>query len=180
MVRRIAVGTVAMAAAMLVAAGAAWAGGFSTVGLHSLPEGVEPGEPWEARFTVLAHGQSPVPGLDPMVRIERTDGNGQRTVAATETRRAGTYSASVSFPTAGRWRIEVAEHPDLNGHPFAGHPFGTVQIGDPQEAGAGAGGGGAPSWPIALVAALSAGLLAGGGAWLAQRAPATHSPPTTG
>lgn len=174
MIGRMVLGT-AVVAATLVAAGAAWGGGFSTVELRSLPEGVEPGEPWEARFTVLVHGRTPVEKLSPGVRIVRADGGREHTIPARETAKAGTYSADVTFPEAGRWRIEVSERPDIDGHPFAGHSFGTVQIGDPEEASAGAGGGG--DWLLALAAALVLGLLAGGAAWRAQRPPRAPVPP---
>jgi hypothetical protein len=96
---------VAMAVLALVFVPAAWAGGWSTVGLRSTPDGLAPGEPWNAEFTVLAHGVTPLNDVKPTLTI--SNGAVSRTFAATRASRPGTYRATVVFPTAGTWRYSV-------------------------------------------------------------------------
>lgn len=166
---------VAFVAAMVAAPGVASAGGFSTVGLETPPPaGVEAGQAWEARFTLLAHGREPMRDMKPVVRIEPRGGGAARTVAAIETDVPGTYGARVAFPTAGRWSIEIAEHETV-----AGHAFGAVQVAD-GAAGGGSAGGGGLGFPGALAMALALGLLAGAAAWLAQREPSRRPAPKAG
>jgi hypothetical protein len=150
------------------------AGGFTTVGLESLPEKVAPGDTWRAEFTVLGHGRadSPLAGLKPSVVLTDESGRSEA-FPARETAKRGHYVAAVTFPSSGRWNVAIRE---LD---FAQtHDFGTVAIGTgppvtatPAErpaAQAPADDGG-PDLLAALLAALAAGLLAGGAAWLVQR-----------
>jgi len=155
--------------AIVVAPGSASAGGFSTVGLTSPPpHDIDKGQPWEARFTVLAHGRTPLVGMEPVVRIERTGGGGTRMFRATEADAPGTYRARVVFPADGRWAIEVAERESLAGEDFAGHAFGEVRVGAPEAIASIGSPGGGPSSLAALALAIGLGVLAGGGAWLLQ------------
>lgn len=127
MIGRIGLAVAAASAAMAVAPGAAMAGGFSTVGLDSPPpRALEAGEAWEARFTVLAHGRTPLPNLTPVVRIERAGGGAGRAFPARETAKPGTYRARVTFPAEGRWTVAVAEHDHIRVLP---HTFGEVRVG---------------------------------------------------
>ena len=104
--RSLAVACAACAAALALAlAPAAHAGGFATVGLDSTPEGAAAGEVWSVRLTVMAHGRTPVPGLQPYVRI--ASGDLQKSFAAKPTGRDGVYRADVVFPKAGRWTYVV-------------------------------------------------------------------------
>lgn len=167
MIGRIVLGAaVALVAALVVVSGSASAGGFSTVGLTSPPPpDVGAGQVWEARFTVLGHGHTPLESLEPVVRIERAAGGEARVFRAIETDASGTYRARVVFPAEGRWSVEIAEYGAMAGTPVAGHGFGTVDVGAsvsvaPSDSGSG-------RWAeVAIAVAL--GLLAGGGAWLAQ------------
>jgi hypothetical protein len=168
-VRIVLAATSAFVAAMVIALGSASAGGFSTVGLTSPPpRDVDAGQAWEARFTVLVHGRSPLAGLDPVVQIERTGGGEPRTFRATETSAPGTYRARVVFPVEGRWAIEVVEHEAMAGVPFAGHSFGTVDVGSPAPTASTGSPGGARSSLAALAIAVALGVSVGGGAWLVQ------------
>lgn len=171
MIGRIGLAVAAALAAMAVAPGAAVAGGFSTVGLDSPPpRGLEAGDAWEARFTVLAHGRTPLPNLTPVVRIERAGGGAGRAFPARETATPGTYRARVTFPAEGRWTVAVAEHRHIRVLP---HSFGEVRVGGSAVAGAaGEGSNGGLGAPAALAIALALGAVAGLGAWLAQRRPA--------
>jgi hypothetical protein len=103
-----------VAAAALALAGTAAAGGWATVKLSSLPDGLSAGEPWVVDITVLQHGRTPLAGLKPTVTIRKvaaarttSAGSGSTTFVAKPTSRTGVYRARVVFPTAGTWRFEV-------------------------------------------------------------------------
>jgi YtkA-like len=173
MARRIVVAvTMAMAGAAL-AAGPVSAGGWATVGLNSVPDGVRAGERWVVHLTILQHGQTPLEGVRPELTISKAGAT--RTFAATPTGGPGVYRTSVTFPSAGSWRYVVDDGFS------ARHSFGPVRV---AERGANAkvqlaaaipatgdrddGGG---SWGLALAAALAAGLSAAGLVALLQRRP---------
>lgn len=165
--------------AVAVVPATASAGGFSTVGLEAAPpQDVVAGEAWEARFTVLAHGRTPLEHLKPVVRIERAGGKGQRTFRATKTDAPGTYRARVAFPDEGRWKVEVAEHAAIAGSPVAGHSFGTVDVAAAMPSASEPQPNGGPGTLVALAIAAALGLLAGGAAWLVQARPAAPRPGT--
>lgn len=154
----------ACVAAMAAVPGGASAGGFSTVGLTSPPPpGVQAGQTWDARFTLLAHGRTPATGMTPVVKIEPAGGGDVRTIRAVETDEPGAYRARVVFPAGGRWAVEVAEHRLL-----PGHAFGQVKVGASMASDRSSGG-----LPATLTIALALGLLAGACTWLGQRGPAT-------
>jgi hypothetical protein len=102
---RLAMAMVALVAFALPAA--ASAGGFATVGLSSLPDGTAPGKPWHVTLTILQHGRTPLPNLQPTVTVTSADGATTRTFAARPGRDAGVYTADVAFPAAGVWRYSV-------------------------------------------------------------------------
>ena len=97
-------GAGAIVAALLVPSGAA-AGGWATVGLDSLPDGIEAGDTWNVRLTILQHGVTPLDDVEPRVIAER--GSERREFAAEPTGRSGVYRAAVAFPSAGTWRYVV-------------------------------------------------------------------------
>ena len=113
---------------LLVAAPAAFAGGWATVGLSSTPSGTKPGDPWVVDMTVLQHGRTPLEGVQPKLTI--INGDARKTFAAKPTGKPGVYRASVVFPTAGRWTYEVNDG-FVTGQP---HTFPAVQIGAPASA----------------------------------------------
>jgi hypothetical protein len=177
MARRIVAAVTMAMAGVALAAGPASAGGWATVGLDSVPDGVRPGEPWVVHLTILQHGRTPLEGVEPELTISKEGAT--RTFAATPTRRAGVYRASVVFPSAGSWRYVVDDGFS------ARHSFGPVRV---TESGASAkvplaaavpragdGDDGGESWGLALAAALAAGLIAAGLVVLLQR-----RPPSTG
>ena len=59
----------AVLAAALAAPTVVPAGGWATVELDALPSGVDAGDTWNARFTVLRHGVTPTDGAEPNVAI---------------------------------------------------------------------------------------------------------------
>jgi hypothetical protein len=152
---------IAATAALLLLPAAAMGGGWATVHLDSLPAGVEPGEPWDARLTVLQHGQTPLDGVEPAVIVEGPGGE-RRTVVARPAGEPGVYRARVVFPTAGRWSLTVDDGFT------ATHSYGAVRIGGDGEGGGPVAdpapdGGGIP-WLTVLAVALGVGLVAAVGA----------------
>jgi len=97
----------AAGSALLVLPAVAGAGGFATVGLSSLPDGTTPGKPWHVTLTILQHGRTPMSSLKPTVRVASADGQTVRTFPAKRAGKAGTYTADVVFPSAGRWSYSV-------------------------------------------------------------------------
>ncbi len=102
----------------LLAPAGAGAGGFATVGLAPLPATLPAGAPWTVRLTVLQHGRTPLPGLEPTVLIAR--GERRASFTAVPTREPGVYRAVVRFPSPGRWDVEVDDGfiPGMPRHSF--------------------------------------------------------------
>ena len=150
---------------MLVIAGAltlpasAVAGGWATVELSSTPDGLSPGQPWVVDLTILQHGRTPLEGVSPKVVISQAGGGEERSVAAEPTAAPGVYRARVTFPDTGRWRYAVDD-----GFTQV-HTYPPIRIRDarpePASAAGDDGGSGSTLW-LGLLAALGAGLLAGG------------------
>ena len=88
---------------LLVAAPAAQAGGFATVGLSSTPSGTD----WPVEITVLQHGRTPLDNVTPRVVIAQ--GATTRTFAGEPTGKPGVYAAHVVFPGGGRWEYSVLD-----------------------------------------------------------------------
>ena len=100
--------------ALLVAAPAAHAGGFATVGLSSTPTGTD----WSVDITVLQHGRTPLQGVTPRVVIRQ--GATEEIFAAKPTGTPGVYNADVVFPNGGRWDYSVRDgFTDVSPHTFA-------------------------------------------------------------
>ncbi len=185
--------TIAALAVPAVAQG----GGWATVGLSSTPVGLEPGQPWDVRLTLLQHGRTPLEGLRPVVIVTSDDGVTRRTFAARPTGEPGIYRARVTFPAAGTWHYAVDDD-------FAAtHTFTPVRIGGRASEAAGRTGGsgeavsapasdggrGGPTngaaaddgdgvpWLAAAAAALGAGLLVGVATAIVRRRGA-GGPPT--
>jgi hypothetical protein len=141
---------------VLAGAGAAHAGGWATVGLSSLPDGVGPGQTWQAELTVLQHGRTPLTGIEPTLTIRNADSGTRRTFAGRPTGRPGVYVVAVRFPSAGRWTIEAYDGFVQYGGART-HTFGGVEV-----VPGGGGGSGFRVWPVAggILAALGIGALA--------------------
>jgi len=141
----------------LVAAGAASAGGWATVGLDPLPTGVGPGDTWKTDMTILQHGRTPLTGLSPTITITLDETGLSREFVAKETARPGVYEASVVFPEAGPWRV-VAD--STFGESIL--TYGPVMI-EPTPGSATGGSGDFPAVPV--LAALGALVLAAAAAF---------------
>ncbi len=124
-----------------VAAPAASAGGWATVGLSSLPPaGLDANDRWPVDITVLQHGQTPLAGLTPVVRVRDDGGKVVRSFTAAPTGKTGVYRAVVTFPGEGSYSYEVYDGFTQYGGAKT-HTFKPVAIG---------GGGG--SFPYGLLA----------------------------
>lgn len=100
----IAVSTLVLA---VVGAGAASAGGWATVDLASMPEGVSAGETWSAEFTVLRHAVTPTDDAAPSLTIRNKKTGASETFEAEPAGETGVYTARVVFPDAGTWGFEI-------------------------------------------------------------------------
>ena len=110
---------------LLVFVPTAYAGGWATVSLSSTPTGVQPGKPWAVDLTVLQHGRTPLPDLQPVVTIR--SGERIKDFAAKPTGKPGVYRAEVVFPTAGRWTYQIDDG-FISQMP---HTYPAVRIGVP-------------------------------------------------
>jgi hypothetical protein len=157
MLRRIGLPVIMLALAWPAAASA---GGYATVGLQSLPTDIEPGKPWMAEFTVLAHGRTPFVDGRPSVTVSRVDGGAVGTYRARLVNQEGLYRAAVVFPSRGRFEYVIDDGYSQR------HTFPPVTIGgdgtEPAAAPTPAGEDGDPL-PLALALAVGAGLLT---AWI--------------
>ncbi len=93
--------------AALAAPAAAPAGGWATVELEAMPAGVDAGDMWTARFTVLRHGVTPTDGAEPSVTIVDPESSQRSKFPAASTGETGVYAADVVFPEAGIWTFEI-------------------------------------------------------------------------
>jgi hypothetical protein len=142
--------------AALALAPGALAGGWSTVDLTTLPDQIGAGETWEADVQVLAHGVTPMNGLDPKITV--SSGAQTLTYNATPNGKAGTYEAGVVFPAAGEWTVVVT-----SGYGDAPRTFGSVTVLGAE------GSSGDDDSSLSLLWLIGAGLGLGGGAALVVR-----------
>ena len=140
----------ALAVAVIAAVtliGAATAGGWATVGLDSLPpSGLEANQPWPVDITVLQHGETPLAGLTPIVRVRDGGGKVVKSFTATPTGKTGVYHAEVTFPGEGTYSYEVYDGFGVYGGAQT-HTFKPVEIGAPTDS--------FPYIPLGLAAALA-------------------------
>lgn len=132
-----------IAVAALALSGTAAGGGWATVGLSSLPTGVDADETWNVELTVLQHGKTPLAGVKPTLTIRNLDTGQKKTFAAKPTDRVGVYAVKVVFPSGGTWAYDVYDGFGQYGGAQT-HTFKPVAIG-----GAAAGhDGGSLAWEI--------------------------------
>jgi hypothetical protein len=155
--RKLLIATVAAAA--LTVPGSAAAGGWATAGLGPPDDGLQAGDTWNAKVTILQHGRTPLSGVEPTVTI-RNDKGTTLTFPARPTGEVGVYEAQVKFPSGGSWSYEVYDGFEQYGGAQT-HTFGPVAIAP------GSDGGGVPLWPFVL-AGLALALVASAGVWFAR------------
>ena len=144
------------AVAALALAGTASAGGWATAGVSPPPDDPTAGSTWDAKVTILQHGQTPLSGVSPTLTLNGENGK-QVTFPAAPTKEPGVYLAKVKFPSAGSWSYEVDDGFGNYGGAQK-HTFGAIQVGG---SGSGSSGFDLPALP------LTAGVLLGLGALIA-------------
>jgi hypothetical protein len=146
--KRLLIGLAFLALALPASAAA---GGWASAGLGPPPDDMGPGETWNAKMTILQHGnpQTPLSALSPSVTIRK--GSVAKTFVAKETDKPGVYVAKVVFPSAGKWSYEVYDGFTMYGGQQT-HHFAPVTIGT------GSDGGGFPAPTIGAVLAALAGV----------------------
>jgi hypothetical protein len=108
---------------------AASAGGWATVGLSSLPpSGLEANQNWPVDITVLQHGETPLAGVTPIVRVRDDGGKVVGSFTAAPTGQIGVYRAVVTFPGEGTYSYEVYDGFGTYGGART-HTFKPVAIG---------------------------------------------------
>ena len=141
---------IGLALAALAVPTGALAGGWATAGVSPPPDDMGPGQTWDARITVLQHGNpdTPLMGVVPTLTIR--NGSTSKTFQATSSDEPGVYIAHVVFPTTGKWSYSVHDGFTQYGGAQT-HSFAPVTIGA-----AGDGGG----FPVMTATAVIAVLLA--------------------
>ncbi len=133
----------------LAAPAAAPGGGWATVQLEALPADIEAGGAWNARLTVLRHGETPTDGAAPTITIAGPKGEAE-TFAAHPTGETGVYEAEVVFASAGTWSFEISDGLHATGYGVStSTTYPPVEIGP--RPGGGAGGGSLPAAPLAAL-----------------------------
>jgi hypothetical protein len=136
------------AAAALAVAGTASAGGWATAGVSPPPDDPTAGSTWDAKITLLQHGQTPLVGMQPTISL--LGGGGERkTFAAKPTDEPGVYLAKVKFPAAGSWSYEVYDGFTQYGGAQT-HTFSTISV----ATGSGGSGFDLPSLPVSAAILL--------------------------
>lgn len=135
---------IGLAVAALAAPASAVAGGWATVGLGPPPDDMGPGGTWDAKATILQHGnpETPLMGVIPTLTIR--NGSTTKTFKGTPTDANGVSTIKVVFPSAGKWSYEVYDGFTMYGGAKS-HTFAPVTIG------AGGDGGGFPTLTVASV-----------------------------
>lgn len=108
-------------AVALIAAPAASAGGWATVGVSSLPP--EDGSDWNVQLTILQHGRTPLDGLSPVIMVQK-DGGTPQDFNATPAGKPGVYKATVKFPSNGTYTYTINDGFSRT------HTFKPVMVGD--------------------------------------------------
>ncbi len=96
----------AIASATMVAV-TAYAGGWATVTVTSMPEYLIVGQPAELRLLVRQHGVSPLDGLTVAVRATAPGRIEARAIARSVAGAKGEYTALLTVPSAGDWTIRI-------------------------------------------------------------------------
>ncbi|HET9907246.1 MAG TPA: hypothetical protein VFQ23_11410 [Anaerolineales bacterium] len=96
-----------------------FAGGWAVITLDELPSDVAAGTPLTIGFTVLQHGKTPMPDLEPTVTAQLSNGK-PITFFAAPAEKPGHYTATLTFPEEGNWEWSIQaftmdqKMPDLN------------------------------------------------------------------
>jgi hypothetical protein len=143
---------VGLALAALAVPASALAGGWATAGVGPPDDGIGPGDTWNAKVTILQHGNpdTPLMGVTPTLTIR--SGSVSKTFKGTTTDASGVSTVKVVFPSAGKWSYAVYDGFSEYGG-AATHKFAPVLIGP-----AGDTGGGFPTLTVTWVLLAFAGM----------------------
>jgi cytochrome c2 len=114
----------------------ALAGGWAVVTLETLPTDVVAETPFMVEFTVRQHGESLTGGLTPQITAVHPETGQSITIQAEAGSQDGHYAATISLPTAGRWRWHINAFgadqpmPDITVQPAVTAPIETTDSGD--------------------------------------------------
>lgn len=135
---------ISLAVAALAAPASAAAGGWATAGVGPPPDDMGPGDTWNAKVTILQHGnpETPLQGVTPSLTIR--NGSTTKTFKGTTTDENGVSTIKVVFPSPGKWSYAVYDGFTEYGGATT-HKFAPVTIG------AGADGGGFPTVTVATL-----------------------------
>jgi hypothetical protein len=161
---------VAVAVAALALPAGAMAGGWATAGVGPPPDDMGPGQTWDAKVTILQHGnpETPLMGVVPTLTIRK--GSVSKTFKGTETNLAGESTIKVVFPSSGKWSYEVYDGFTQYGGATS-HKFPPVTIGGAADTG------GFPTLTVTWV--LAAGLAMGFLLYLLSRRIRVRAPAPT-
>jgi hypothetical protein len=145
------------------------AGGWASAGVQP-PDGIAAGDTWNAKVTVLQHGnpETPLMGVTPTLTIKQ--GSTTKTFKGTATGVDGVSTIKVVFPSGGSWNYEVYDGFGTYGGAQT-HSFPAVTIAG------GSDGSGLPTVTIAglLLAAMGIGFAL----WLLSRRIRMRAPAPT-
>ena len=94
-------------ALLLLAAGAAEAGGWAVLTLEQMPDHVTSGEPFTIGFAIRQHGKTPSTGLTPVITAVHPQTDESLKFTAQETADPGRYTAVLTLPHAGEWTWQI-------------------------------------------------------------------------
>lgn len=95
----------AVPSVLLLAAFTHNAGGWAVVSVQDLPDYAVAGQPMTLTYTVRQHGENLLADLKGSVTA--TSGSARTTADAKGAGKAGYYSASVTLPNAGEWKLTI-------------------------------------------------------------------------
>ena len=144
---------IVLSLAALALPASAIGGGWATAGVSPPPDDMGPGQTWDARITVLQHGnpETPLMGVVPTLTIK--NGSTAKTFKAKSSDEPGVYIAHVVFPSSGKWSYSVYDGFTQYGGAQT-HTFAPVSIGVAGDDG------GFPTMTVTAVIALLLGLAA--------------------
>jgi hypothetical protein len=135
---------IGLALVALALPASALAGGWATAGVGPPDDGIGPGDTWNAKVTILQHGnpETPLMGVIPTLTIK--NGSTTKTFKGTKTDADGVSVIKVVFPSAGKWSYAVYDGFSEYGGATT-HKFAPVTIG------AGGDSGGFPTMTVTAV-----------------------------
>lgn len=126
---------IGLAFAALAMPANALAGGWATAGVGPPDDGIGAGDTWNAKVTILQHGNpdTPLMGVVPTLTIK--NGSTTKTFKGTKTDEAGVSVVKVVFPSSGKWSYAVYDgFTEYGGAQM--HTFGAISV-DPASGGSG-------------------------------------------